>query len=227
MNRYAVATYHAANFQDLADLTVPSKEAYCKLQGYDLHVVVDEEFARWRSLEIVSGLLSQGYDAVLYIDCDAIITSPHMRIEDLILFGEFLLTSDLYGLNMGVFCAQRTEGATKLLYAMMTEGANLTRGHFWCEQEAVMRFARFAPYDRVVKILPQRIMNSYSNIEHNRPPWIDSNWQPGDFILHMPALVNEDRFRVIEEASERTRTADERLFRVLMDRVEQEEPVRS
>ena len=199
--KYAVATYWTPNFQEMADLTVPTMGHYCERHGYELHTVIEETHSGWHKMRIVLDLLQTGdYAGVLWLDSDALVTNPSStRLEDLALFGDFVCTSDCFGISTGTFLARATDNAAKLLWACLCVGDALIRGHQWAEQEAIMRFARFEPYASIVKIVPQRLMNSYYSSAYSRPLWPDATWEPGDFILHLPGMGWEDRVRIARD----------------------------
>jgi hypothetical protein len=56
-------------------------------------------------------------------------------------------------------------------------------------------------YESIVKIVPQRFMNSYNYQmyhykDHRDKLGIDGNWQPGDWLIHWPAASLEDRLNL-------------------------------
>jgi hypothetical protein len=56
-------------------------------------------------------------------------------------------------------------------------------------------------YQSIVKITPQRFMNSYNYqfyhyTDHRDKFGVNGNWEPGDWLIHWPALSLEDRIKL-------------------------------
>jgi hypothetical protein len=85
------------------------------------------------------------------------------------------------------------------LYAINTLGKNFYHSHPFLEQEALSRFAFQKPYCDVVKIIPQKGMNSYLHKVYGRPEEWPGNWEPGDWILHLPGMTVELRIQILGE----------------------------
>ena len=200
---YAVSTYYTPNYQSLADVTLPTMRAYCARHGYSFECVKSDVHSGWLKPQIVLGLLNYGFDAVLWIDSDALITNPKTTILDLLGRDQFVCTADIFGLSTGVFAVRSQGAGHRLMYAVEAVGRSLVRDHQWAEQEAIMRFAANEPYRDVVKVLPQRWMNSYWNSAYERPETDDfGQWKPGDFILHLPGMDLEQRIEIATRALE-------------------------
>jgi hypothetical protein len=192
--RIALATYNSEDYQELANITLPGKVAYCQRHGYDLISGIHQgvENIGWDRIHVVANWLPK-YDAVMWIDCDAVITNLTKPLTDLFQQGDqFLITADLYGINTGTFIAMNTPLTHQFLYAVRYAGPQLVKGHHWGEQEAMIRLLSMPPYDKLARFLPQNKMNSYLNAKMGRPDWFMGNFQPGDFILHLAGLfINE------------------------------------
>ena len=77
--------------EDVFDLTLPSKQRYCKKHGYDLlslrsfgtdkkNRFKDNDIGALRVLRTIE--ISEYYDVVMWIDADSIITNDNLTIED-------------------------------------------------------------------------------------------------------------------------------------------------
>lgn len=198
--RIALATYNSKEYQPLADVTLPGKVAYCQRHGYELISGIHTGGGGgvgWDRISLVAEWLPK-YDAVMWIDCDAVITNLTKPLTALLEPGDqFLVTADMYGINTGTFIAINTPLTRQFLFAVAIAGPQLVKGHHWGEQEAIIRLLTSPPYDKLARILPQNAMNSYLNAEMGRPDWFMGNYQPGDWIVHLAGLPT---FRKLEVA---------------------------
>jgi hypothetical protein len=186
--RIALVTFNTSAYQELADITLPGKFAYCQRHGYDLISGPYVGDASWDRVAVVAQHLHK-YDAIMWIDCDAIIANLTKPLTDLLQKDDhFLITADLYGPNTGVFIAVNTPLCQQFLYAVLNAGPQLVKYHHWNEQEAIIRFLQSPPFNTVARYVPQNSMNSYINSELKRPDWFMGNYQPGDWIVHLAGV---------------------------------------
>jgi hypothetical protein len=196
--RIALATYNSEDYQPLADVTLPGKQIYCQRYGYDLisGVHAGVQNIGWDRIAVVAEWLNK-YDAVMWIDCDAVIMNYAKPLTDLMQPGDqFLVTADMYGINTGTFIAFNTPLVHQFLYAVRHAGPRLVEGHHWGEQEAIIRLLQSPPYNELARFLPQNAMNSYLNSMMGRPDWFMGNYQPGDFIVHLAGLPQDQKIMV-------------------------------
>ena len=137
------------------------------------------------------------YDAVLYIDCDAVIMNPSFPAAALIdkSDGQKVLTitrDGIEGVNSGVFMVERCPEAIELLDWMLQQDtiAEAMKDD-WKEQRLLDNFVRM--YPDLCRVLPQRVMNSALRSEHAvyLYPWGD--YEQGDWILHFGGMPYERR----------------------------------
>lgn len=188
--KIALVTFNSVDYQELADITLPGKQAYCMRHGYDLlsgiHSGADS--MGWDRIAVVQQHLPN-YDAVMWIDTDAIITNHTKPVTDVLKPGDqFVLTADLYGINTGTFIAVRTQMTVQFLFAILHAGPQLVAHHHWKEQEMIIRLLTGPPFEKFATVLPQNAMNSYINGELGRPDWFMGNYQPGDWIVHLAGV---------------------------------------
>jgi hypothetical protein len=193
----AVCSFHFSGHQELADITVPNKVAYCERHGYTGVFDIREDWLPYDKFRLVRELLPD-HDAVLWIDCDAIFANPTFRVEALIdhLEGQRALTitrdgknGDVPSVNSGVFLMERCDAALAFLdmalSPTMYKMGTAVR-HMNGDQPLINEWIHTHP--GFARIVPQRIMNSYLRDEYPilLYPW--SQYQPGDWILHFAGL---------------------------------------
>src|SRR5436190_22999566 len=96
-------TLYADNYSELAELTIPYMEKYCKRHGYSFHpvkceVLKDNSFG-FRKVKEAAKLLPK-YDALMVMDIDCLITNQTKKIEDYLERGkDFYISRDINGFN--------------------------------------------------------------------------------------------------------------------------------
>jgi hypothetical protein len=198
----ALATYSTRNYRVLYEITFANMAAYCARHGYTFRpsIFTGQPTKMGASkADYLGSLLEEGFETILWMDADALVTNPEISIEDR-LAGEGGLTicSDLFGLNGGVFLFDESALGQQLLYAISVISQSMGN-----EQAAITYLSAIEPYQGLIHVKPQRWMNSYLNEEYGRPAWWMGNWEPGDFILHLPALSLERRVELAREYSVR------------------------
>jgi hypothetical protein len=201
--RIALLSFYDEAFAPLAALTFPGLKAYCEKWGYTPYF--GQPFANcdprngFDRFVAVYGLFEQGYDAVMWIDADAMITNHHIRIEDRLGDEKFVIAADLHGINSGVFIARNHLETRELVLSMINLGEKLLKDHPFREQECLNRYLGFDRYRRMVTVLPQRMLNAVVNAYYQRPEGFAGDWRPGDWILHFPGISMADRLRIVPE----------------------------
>jgi len=199
----ALLSFYDESFEPLTNLTFPSLHEYCERWGYSPYF--GKPFTNcdprngFDRFVAVYGLFEQGYDAVMWIDADAMITNHNISIADRLGDEKFVIAADLHGLNSGVFIARNHIETRELIMSLINLGEMLLGDHPFREQEALNRYLSFDHYKRMVTILPQRMLNAVINEYYQRPPGFTGNWQPGDWILHFPGISMPDRLRIVPE----------------------------
>lgn len=202
--------HNPATLGEMAALTLPNKFAYCQRHGYALHV---EEWdgTGWPGfyrLAVLMHLLRCAYfDWVLWLGTDCLITNLSTKIESLADANYGLIVSaDFTQIQLDSFLVQRERGGLALLEEVWRH-----RDHPIGKWEEQSTLAAIAP-DGVVKVLPQRAMNSFDHRYYPNWPYgrqrieagIDCNghdgrWQPGDFVFHCPGLDYGTKMAALRE----------------------------
>eukprot|EP00602_Paraphysomonas_sp_CaronLab_P008001 CAMPEP_0185034254 /NCGR_PEP_ID=MMETSP1103-20130426/23953_1 /TAXON_ID=36769 /ORGANISM="Paraphysomonas bandaiensis, Strain Caron Lab Isolate" /LENGTH=312 /DNA_ID=CAMNT_0027570833 /DNA_START=63 /DNA_END=1001 /DNA_ORIENTATION=- len=110
---------------DVMKMVMDNRIKYAKLHGYDIinaNSVIDKSRPiAWSKLLAVKKYLPD-YDYILYIDMDAVIMEPSVKLENIISMAsskvkqyDFIMTDDWNGLNTGVFFVRRSEWSLAFL----------------------------------------------------------------------------------------------------------------
>ena len=199
---HAVASLHDANYSDLAALTDQSKKEYCERHGYQFHVLTEMKYSTitgFNKIHFALDIFNQHPEIewLLFSECDAMITNQTIRIEDRIDNNyHFIVPVDRLNLNSGNFLARNTaEGRAYLQMIVDSEEAYQTVE--WAEQQVIID--TIEEYQNIVKIVPQKYMNSY---EPEIYDYCDARfdilgnsgaWEPGDWIVHWPGTYKPTR----------------------------------
>jgi len=194
---YAVASINLPNYQDLADLTDAPKQEYCDLHGYKFFVLKEKKFSECMGFNKIGFVLDlferyPDIDWLLFTECDATITNLTICIEDRIDNDyHIIIPVDRLNINAGNFLVRNTEqGRAYLQMIMAAEPAY--RDHEWAEQQVIID--TIDEYMDIVKIVPQKYMNSYIQAPYDycdvRTDVLGNSgeWTSGDWIVHWPGL---------------------------------------
>jgi hypothetical protein len=217
--KIAVVQGHMENYAELAKLTTYGNKAeYCARHGYDLHVKTDNftmasvHPVTWDRLRFMFNLLKTGkYDWIWTVGTDTLVTNMTVKLETLIdpAFHFVISCEWCSPMQADSFLTRCSpEGSTYIEYILSKFGE--FKAHPWVEQAAMLECKdRFKD---IIKILPQRAMNSYDyklymemypdteKVKEGTDYFGQSGqWQPGDFLIHWPGLKLHHRLQLVEE----------------------------
>ena len=199
---HAVASLHDANYSDLAALTDAPKREYCDRYGYQFHVLTEMKYSTitgFNKIHFTLDLFKQHPDIewLLFSECDAMITNLNIRIEDRIDNDyHFIVPVDRLNINSGNFLARNSEQGRAYLQ-MIIDSEAAYKDVSWAEQQVIID--SIEQYQDIVKIVPQKYMNSY---EPEIYDYCDARfdvlgnsgaWEPGDWIVHWPGTYKPTR----------------------------------
>lgn len=199
---HAVASLHDANYSDLAELTDTSKQEYCKRHGYQFHVLSEMKFSTitgFNKIHFALEIFQNNPDIewLLFSECDAMITNQDVLIEDRIDNDyHFIVPVDRLNLNSGNFLVRNSEQGRAYLQ-MIIDSESAYHDVAWAEQQVIID--TIEQYQHIVKIVPQRYMNSY---EPEIYDYCDARfdilgnsgaWEQGDWIVHWPGTYKPTR----------------------------------
>jgi hypothetical protein len=193
------------NYNFLASITAPTKKEYAEKWGFVFeHVKLQGNMhPAWEKARVTARMLEK-YDGVLYIDCDAAIINQNFDFRPYIEKHDFIISTDVNGINAGVYYAKSTPLVKQFFFAVNTWGPMFYGGHPWNDQEAMKYYLANPPYNHLATYMPQNFMNSYIHegfnyTNHPFPDYIQGNYQPGDWIIHLPGMPMEVRVRYLQE----------------------------
>lgn len=210
--RVALATIHTPwNYQELADLTNPNKERYCKKHGYTFKPkYYDFEFERYKmddnapadsgnwhggyeKIGYVLSLLKSGeYDWVFWLGCDTLITNFNIKAEDIIDEDyHFIIANDCNEWNSDSFFIRASKEGIAW-FERIDEVFRQYRHHIWGEQQALIEQRK--DFESIIKVVPQEVINSYEygiypTPQHQAGRDIlghNGRWTKGHFVVHWP-----------------------------------------
>ena len=192
--KIALCTWDTPDYADLAAISQPGKEEYCKRHGYHfVHCVTPlDDALGFERMDVVRNLLPM-YDMVLSVDTDAMIMNHTLKVERFPLYG-LIIAEDLLGINDGVFVASNVP----LMHQFMAVYMGLRKqGN---SQQIMTHLLNMDLYKPMALKVPQRVLNSYRNDLYGRPSWFTGNYEPGDWILQFPGISKADRIPLMQAA---------------------------
>lgn len=200
--RIALYTMHSdATLGEMAAITVPNKVEYCRRNGYDyLQVPFTGECHPWPGYDripyLIALLKSGAYDWIFWLGCDALITNLSIKLEELTDRNcGMVIATDALEVQMDSFLVQPKVGGIELIEEIWsTRDGNHGPNY---EQSNLARKIETKQFRSVVKLVPQRVMNSF-NYSLYPASWgarygtgtdrlgTNGQWQPGDFVFHVP-----------------------------------------
>lgn len=201
--RIAIVTMHNDAYINLANITLPNLEEYAKLHNYKFickNSNFSEEYLIYfeKPKLILDTLLHYDIDWVWWIDLDAIVTNYSIQLQSIIDDRyDIIISTDGSAINCGSFLVKNTSKARAWLENIFSH-RYIPRyvNDKWPEQLAIIDNAR--KYTDIIKIVPQKTLNSYYLEAYNGIAEVakydrlgtSSNWTPGDFVIHMPGISN-------------------------------------
>lgn len=179
--------------------TSVNMRCYCNRQGYDF---IEQEGSidksrhpTWSKIKLVENVLDMGYDWVMWIDSDAVITNKNIKIEDIISTYDINRDRDInynkdiiiakeeccdWTINTGTFLVKNSQWSKDFLKKWYGQVQYINVG--WMDNSA---FIWLHEYDMDVKnhtvLVKQRVLNSFVGAPGRYGEGI---WQKGDFICH-------------------------------------------
>ena len=200
------------------DLTLPSKQAYCKRHNYDLLSLrsfpADKE-CNFESRHIgfirvaTAFKLLKFYDNVMWVDADSIITNTDYKIEDFITGTEtFIASYDWMWYNSfssGNFIVRRTPDAQQLFNRFLAV-SRYRLNDIMQDQGALNQiFNESVEYRKMFNVLHHRFLGSVPALMVDTITWRNDNnrsgiinqWNPDCFLAHLTGATASDRIDIL------------------------------
>lgn len=209
-----MVTLNDEAYEPLADITFhKNKVEYCKRHGYEAiqkNSGFKLDHLGFEKIQFISDLFEErpDLDWVHWSGTDVLVTNFNQRLENIIdATYHMIVCFDGNGMNVDSFLIKNSRvgrGLMKLILDVRPKYMN----HYWYEQQALIDYFFQAPLARdIIKPLPQRVMNSYiydlypewQNRPHTDHTGNDGDWQPGDFMLHLPGIALDRRIEIMTE----------------------------
>ena len=211
--KFALVTAHNEIYQPLADITWnQNKKLYADRHGYDAITLTEFKYGvinyiSFERTELIIEMLESGqYDWIHACGADTMITNFNIRLEDIADNDyDFVIATDCYNINNDSFLARNTPTTIAWLKHVCSLREAYT-GAKWLDQSAMIDTIGMMG-DRI-KIVPQRELNAYNyDLYPGLIPHIykkdllgnDGQWQPGDFLIHWPAVPNDQRIAMAQQ----------------------------
>jgi hypothetical protein len=212
--RICLFTMHSPAIERLAVLTVPNKSDYCCRNGYDFWHAPFKSRNHWfpgydRIPHLLEILDSDMFDWVFWLGCDALITNLDVKLESIIdpEFG-MVVASDGNELQMDSFLIN---SKCIPLLTEVWKTRDLNWGPYFEQSNLIMHLCD-PRFGGLVRHVPQRTMNSmdyslYPDYAAHNSCFAkrqdvfgnDGQWQPGDFVFHVPGRPIEVKDMALKE----------------------------
>jgi hypothetical protein len=215
--RTLILTGSDAKMMDVLNLTLPSKQDYCKRHNYDLLSLrsfsadpqcnfTSKHVGFLRALTAFKQL--RYYDNVMWVDADSIITNTEYKIEDFILNDAcFIASYDWMHYNSfstGNFIIRKTS-STQSLFNRFLNVSQFRLNDIMAEQGTLNQIYRESnEYKEMFNILPHKFLGAVPNIVHSTDTWSNDKrcniidpWTPDCFLAHLTGMTAEERVNIL------------------------------
>lgn len=205
MLKIAFLSAYDHNQQCLADYAIPNKQEYCKRHGYDFIAFNEwndkDRSVHWAKIKYAANLL-KNYHWIFYSDIDSIIMNHNKKLEDFLDHNyDFIASYDRYGINSGQWFIRRCNWAATFLTSIYSQTQCINQP---CPEQMAMitTLINLGENLKRTKLVNQKQFNSYLYEKYDWA-WPDGQYTPGDFLLHLPGMSNEERVPILKEYSEK------------------------
>ncbi len=197
---------YSPSHEGLADICVPNLERYAKRHGYELRTIhIENDKYHYKKHEAFKEWMDKDEcDVIFYCDVDTLIMNHEYRVEDFINGDDFFyITADPNGLNGGVVIF-RNGMRGKIFNDFVLE----QRFNYENEQNVYDAFREHKNVGRMISVKPHPSFNQYDYSLYieckDRMGREDlGDWQPGNFLIHFPALSPGNKIAMMQEYSKK------------------------
>jgi hypothetical protein len=201
--------------QEVFELTLPSKQRYAKKHGYDLlslnsfgedknKIFGSKNIGFLRVVRCFEML--EHYDAIMWVDADAIITNYDYKIQDFIQEDPTLIVSwDWSGkrtFSTGNFILRNTEKTKQLFNVFLQVGDFVIKNNEWGEEQTTFNLIyNSTELQNTISVLDHKFLNSIPTREMFIGKWgsrpIPYPWSKESFLSHITGISNEHRIEIL------------------------------
>jgi len=193
------------SYKDMAAICLPNLRRYCDRHGYQLKEIRVEDDNAWFKkhkafAELFDTLTEE--DIIWCGDVDGLVMNHTIKIEDLINeTHSFFITHDFNELNGGSVIIKANESGRKFNDLVLANRLNYPN-----EQNFYNDIYHDMP--EIIKVLPQKAMNSYDySLYHECKEYIGrpelGDFERGHFFIHFPGLSPENKLAMMQEFKEK------------------------
>ncbi len=205
-----ILTGYDRNMAELAEICLPSKQAWADQHGVKLRVLRDDDFPTehghpsfQKLRHIRHALFFQGFECVFWMDADSVVTNSGFKIEyihcarnmrHLIVSHDYPTEDSRPWFNRwsaGHMIWFRSDRSLSLLDEAMNQSQFAWSG-LW-DQDALQACIQSEEDPRCPLILGTRFINSVVPGLTGNP---DRDWQLGDFLVHFTGIPHDQRVEV-------------------------------
>jgi hypothetical protein len=210
---------------ELLDLTIPSKQKYASIHGYDflslrsfptdLECGFDEKKHVGYLRANIAFKMLRFYDAVMWIDGDSVVTNFDFKITDFqkndtcftASYDWFHCSTFSTG-NFVIFKNNKTQHLYNTFLALARQ--RVQNGNPFDQEQGTLNalWLRLPEIKNLFNILPQKFLGGVPSFITKTPSWIQrkndqvgkivSPWDKTNFLAHLTGISNEDRINIIK-----------------------------
>jgi hypothetical protein len=193
--KIALVSLHSPNYHLLSELTwTKNKKIYAERHNY-LHFCKTKNFYNinwgYEKILFLRDLMIQ-YDDINWFwwsGCDSLITNFTISLEKIIDDNFcFIVSTDCRNINVDSFLLKNNKQSLNYINDLIKTYTKY-QNQAWAEQQAIIDSYEYN--NDIIKILPQKILNSYDYSLYNDCQPYDKfgkngQWEKGDLIIHWP-----------------------------------------
>lgn len=195
LSKIAIISFNLPNYKSLHNLTwKKNKIKYAKRHGYQAFCKTKNFYnltVGFEKIWFINDLFDEHPELewIWFTGCDTLITNMNIKIEDKIDNDyHFIITKDCNGMNADSFFIRNSSEGRAYIKMIMSKYEEY-KNHYFAEQQIMIESEE--THKDIIKILPQREINSYDCMLYPYQLPIDglglpAHWQPGDFHIHWP-----------------------------------------
>jgi hypothetical protein len=177
-------------YSELVKRAVENKQAYCQKHGYDF-ICLNRSLDNtrpipWSKILFIKSIMKK-YPSkwIFWTDADSLFMDFSRRLEEFVdEEHNLIITRDLNAINSGQFFLKNCDWSYQFL-KVVYDHTEYIHHHWWENQGFIHEIENTDWVSKKVKILPQRVFNSYAQEEYGLEL---ACYYKGDFIIHFAGV---------------------------------------